>query len=806
MASNLIFRIASQFDAKGTEEAAKGLKNVQQQMRQMSKASEDAGQSFERMFSVIKGTAMALPLAGFIKEAIQSEEITARFSMRLKMMGEDASDVMSSIEGMGDRIHKAGVSQTEFIQALSTGARFFKSTAQEMALLDTAIGMTKTTSISLAGAFQQLGMISQGITRTARQYGVSMHTEIRDPTLRGAAVIADMTKKMAEMAGQTGTTSEKLKEAGATIKDLGEKIGLAFVKPIGDVAGAFNKLSESTKEIVIRAVLVGGALIGVQKVMLALIPTTATTTYEFASMGAMMSYMSKEGATAAVALRGIGAALATIGKAVGILAIIAGISIIVQKYQEMKDAQKEQAASEKAYADQQKSWREAKLGDLSKEIDITSDLEGQLKELGKLRSDLAGKELLARKEGRTADAETAKEERGKLAVQIEGIKNLEEAKKAIGLRTITDLDNLYKKATLGQHQYELNLIKNKYQAILKSDILDSEQKKKLLSVAQMEVDKANKDELKRQAEQARDIASLRIELMADGLDKELAEVQLKAEKERTAMLDTFKNSLDVRKLLTEKSAKDELAIRVKYLQAEFDKTVELALMSSSEKKQFEVDRAKAQELLRGSDLKDLERLSDADKAFLKESKAGQEELAKWSKQQIEEQAKGEQELTAMRKKEEAKPAELAKEWETRRALVEKETELAKEQKKLAEGMKGGYYKTAATQAELMGGGQKETLMIFEEMKSSQEKTVEKLEEEIKLLQGGLVVKKEEGLKESELTAEGAKQAAQVALSNVVSITITPNAGEFASAAAEAARSAVAEGLQKFQADLDKRFK
>lgn len=259
MPSNLILTFQTKADISGADALAKAMEEMKKKMQDTAKSSASVGQSFGNLKSILTGTILASPLAGFIKEAMQSEEVSARMGMQFKALGQSIDDI--DFDKVSKQVRDlAGITQTELAQALTTGIKYFKDSKLELQYLNTAIGMTKISGVNLSTAFQQLGYVMQyGAGRAVRQYGVSLHTDIHDPTQRGIAILKDMQKAMEPLAKQTGTTAEALKIMGASIKDLGENIGSNFLIPIANIAKTFNHLNDSTKELTIGATLLGAA-------------------------------------------------------------------------------------------------------------------------------------------------------------------------------------------------------------------------------------------------------------------------------------------------------------------------------------------------------------------------------------------------------------------------------------------------------------------------------------------------------------------------------------------------------------------
>ena len=101
MASALILGIQTVADKRGLDQISQGLEQVKQKAQAASVQSADLGNNLARIGQVLAGTVMTLPLTGFIKEAIESEEITARFNMQAQALGVSLRNL--DIEGLSKR-------------------------------------------------------------------------------------------------------------------------------------------------------------------------------------------------------------------------------------------------------------------------------------------------------------------------------------------------------------------------------------------------------------------------------------------------------------------------------------------------------------------------------------------------------------------------------------------------------------------------------------------------------------------------------------------------------------------------------
>ena len=530
MPSNVIITFQTKAETTGVDQLSQQMEGMKQKMQETAKSADglsrsfgqfksdqvtsglsrtnrsvqDVGISFNQLKSIVMGTVLTLPLTGFIKEAIRSEEITARFGLQLKSLGQNINDV--DIEGLTKKMHGFGFTQTELVQALNSGIRYFKDTRKELGLLDTAIGITRVTGGSLAQAMQQLGLVSLGYTRIARQLGVSTHTEIRDPAKRATAVLEDMTKKFAPLAAGTGTTAEAFKKFGASISDAGEKVGANLLIPIKEVVNVFNNLNDSTKEFLVTSVLIGSTATG-----LALFGKALSSFAQLAIVGkgflAINTYLSESiallrmGVPIVTAFSG---ALSSLVLPIAGVAVWAGLILMISKYiqelEKTKKAEGEQLKQEELNAKVTHDAETTHIGDIGKEIKITDDLVEREKELLAIRKSLYDRAGLRHQQGRP---EAEKEALAEIAVanqRLKNIKDFEEVRKNLGIKTDDDLDRKYKQTTLTKAGYELELLNTSIEYYKRQGIAETEQGKKVIEI----LSKARKDALNQYVSESAD--------------------------------------------------------------------------------------------------------------------------------------------------------------------------------------------------------------------------------------------------------------------------------------------------------------
>lgn len=576
MASNLIITFQTKADTSGADKIGKQLEDMKKKMRETALAGNEIGKSFSNLKSILTGAALALPLTGFIKEAIASEEATARFGMQLKAMGQSLAAI--DLEGITTRLHQFGITQTELVNALSRGLPYFKNTQNELKYLNTAIGMTRYSGVSLTTALQQLGYVMQyGNTRIARQYGVAMHSEIKEPTQRAIAVMNEFQKAMEPLAVSSGTTAESLKEMVATITDAGEKFATKLLGPVAATAEAFNKLSPAMQETIITSLLLTTALSGLLKIGVALAGLQL-----FKNIGYGLGLLTlvknltdlKDILLIAKTNLGLFAAVAS-GPFAAALAIILGTGIGAITYMnKLKDTFKENEKTMKSYNDM------VTKAMLTRATDATTAISGEEKFQEKILETTKVVENLAIKEHEAS---------------IRGISDLASYAKAERERAYSILE--------GQ--------RSEAQEMAKHNIYSLDQYKKFQYK----------------------MTELRIAAMKDGNEKDLAQFNLKMSKEKEELIKAYGDEEDVRLALAKVEAQAEVDIYKKAI----DKELEYALMSYEERRKYDEDYQTARSKLAGMSFESFKTAEDSLKALVQSAggkKALEEQATAWAEQKV----------------------------------------------------------------------------------------------------------------------------------------------------------------------------
>lgn len=701
--NSLILQILSQFNNKGFQELSTSLENIRADTVKAANATQQLGSSLTNAFRILKGTALALPLAGFIKEAIAGEKAFKQLQAQAQIFGETIDRI--NYAKVADNVARLGVSETELTNALSRGLPYFRSTQKELALLDTAVGISKIKGIDLASAYTQLGYVQMGYgQRILRTLGVTMDKNIKDPALKGADALAKLTAMYAPLAKGTGSVAEEFKKLSASMSNIGEKIGSEFLAVIGSVAKSFNALSPATQELILRTTVYTSAVIGL---------TTA-----FKGLGAVLAFagggnvlgaftaemgnllkMSVSFKNLPIMFTSLKTALAGLIVPAAFVAMVASLSNLLMVWNAHKEAVKQLKDVEEQ---EKKTFVDAmavKLDGLGKELSLTDELEVVTKELGETRALLGRKYIDEMQQGMTLSAEITKAEIIETNKRIESVKQLAEAKKKLGIETEEKLKEAYEKAILSEYEASLNATKRKYENITKNESLIGEERKKLQAIYEKELETIQDKELQKRAQFQRDLASLNLTLEKSAIEKEfsqrkalttdlnstlraqnkklmeadLADKRAAAKLEVASLNEELKKSFEYRTALAKRQADEERQIRISYLKAEADATLGYALKTKEEQKAFDTDRAKAQEILNSTTVKGITNLSDAEKEILK-TEAGQEVL------QAKITAEAEKRATLLADIDKARNADL----ERRNALEES---LGNVQDKQAKGLK-----------------------------------------------------------------------------------------------------------------------
>ena len=729
MATSLIFNIQSKFDPAGTNAAAKGLDDIANKAKAAATSADNINQSLSGLKSILTGSLLALPFAVFTKGAIQSEEVTARFNLQLKALGQSAANI--DFDALTDKAHKFGISQTELTQALQTGLVRFKSLGQELSYLKTAMGISQATGASLASSLSRLGLVTQGVTRIARQLGVSMRTDIKDPGERATAILEELRKKYEPLATATGTTAAAFKEMSVTIKDLGENVGNLLIVPLGDAARAFNNLNPALKEYVVTLTVVSATTLGFAMILRQLgVVAAGLKLLEFLQF----ANLTNQALGASAGLRVLGAGFATLGKSIlvalpaiiSVAAILAGIAAVIYSINKVNEANKKMEDLNKAIFDEDIKRAKFRISDLSTEMDMNEEFASKLKEMYEGRIALANQEAKAIAARDTNAAALRKAEREALDERIAGATKEAAAMRAMGV------------SNLAEYQ--------KYQVQL---------------------------------------ANLRVSGMKDSLAKELTAAKVKAQAEQQASLQFYANSLEFRKAMTEKSAREEADIRKKWIDVELD----YALLSKEEQLKFDQDYEKARAALAGQGIENVKQLDDATKQVVASTKGGQKALKEWTDEEAVRRVATEQTIQAQKDLgkifAETQQLALAK---RRLASLEEEHNLLVESGKISA----------------------ENEAVYEKEKKALEEKVAKLDGFITKAKEAAEVEKSgfKGLQfftPEKTTVEQATKAAEISLKSEIAVSITPNSQEIADLAGNKVKTEVKTQVDAMYADLSKRL-
>lgn len=568
MASNVIITFQTKADTTGAQQVNKSMDDMQKKMKETAESTKQMNASFRDLQSIVSGTILTLPLVGFIKEAIDSEQAMKRFDMSLKAFKQDVNGV--DLESLTNKAHAFGITQTELVNALTRGLPYFHSVQRETQLMDTAMGMARFSGQSLADTFRTLGYVSEyGAGRAIRQFGISMHSDIHDPALRGAAILTDLTAKFGNLAGGARTTKEELATMGSTIKDIGEKVGAEFLAPIIEVAKAFNKLDDSMKETIVTAGLLVTTATGLKVAFGGVLSALA----KLPGAAAFLSGLKFLLTTPLKSVGDLGAALKLLGGLFG--KVFAGAAVPLTGLMAI--------LATKNAADKAKASMDA--------VDKQQEINNKI-------ADAAYK-------ARAADASTS------LGLEEKFKDKLEETRATF--RSLAVQESFYKQS--GN--------KNKEEAAKR----EKEQVRALLDGQEKETEYLTKHNIATLAQYktfSQKMGELRAAGMSEGLDKDLTNLQLKMAKEEEVLRKAYGDEMDIRLALARKEATEETAIRKK----EIDNELAYALMSKQEQAQYDSDYANAKSRLANLTIQSLKDASDATKKLL-QTAGGKEALKQW---------------------------------------------------------------------------------------------------------------------------------------------------------------------------------
>jgi hypothetical protein len=289
---------------KAAAEAGKGLKKMEENLEDLRNA---AG---------IATGALAAFLGAAIKEFSELEQTQARVRTAF---GENADAVNAWAKTLGDAVGRSddtlsGLAATARLAAGSLFANDEQATQAAQAFAQLAVQMEKVTGVESAQALDALSAALSGSTRGLKQFGIiitesDLKTEMFRQSIQGK--VSDLTDAQkavltynlileksatiqAGAANATGTLREamtQLKEStGDVFESLGQTLAPAVLEVVNSLKQAvewFNRLPESTKETIAKALAVSAAVAGITAAVSALLLIAPQIGAAFVGLGAL---------------------------------------------------------------------------------------------------------------------------------------------------------------------------------------------------------------------------------------------------------------------------------------------------------------------------------------------------------------------------------------------------------------------------------------------------------------------------------------------------------------------------------------
>ena len=323
-----------------------------------------------------------------------------------------------------------------------------------------------------------------------------------------------------------------------------------------------------------------------------------------------------------------------------------------------KDAEESHAKSVIATS----SALRTRIKDIQTTIAWDEDLVIALEDLKNAEAEFAFQVADSGARGFTAEKKRAEESLKLVSEQIAGIENLKRVKREYGAISEEEAKKALREENLGDFGAAKNAILeqlNAYQK-LSTDRLAIE------AITRKKLTELYRKQFQDEAQLEKDIVSLKMSSVQDSISRDynqrragmedtkdldrknnlaMMESELKihraaAQAEAASLSKQYRESLEYRKSLTEKNAKEERDIRLKYAQASIEKELDYALMSAEDQKKYNEQKAQALEVLAKYSLDEIKAgnvLSDIDKEKLK-TVPGQIELQSLITKELEKQA------------------------------------------------------------------------------------------------------------------------------------------------------------------------
>lgn len=282
MADSLLFKIASDLDAKGFSDAAAAVRKV-------DKGQKAAGEQAEKHKKKVDGLKVAyqallgLGIVAFFKsavdEAVKVERSQFLLGQRVENTGKKWVDLKGRVlEYNAAMSQMTGVAEDEINDALSRLVDSMGDVGKAQEFLGATLGLARAQGLSYATAAEQVGRASLGVaefTKTlAERIGIT-----GEKSKDAEFVLATLQKRFGTLAQEEDTAAKNFAQFNNEMKKWREEIGTGIIPAVQKFMGWLRRLARA-----------GDAVIDGMSVGFAMLSTRATGAFEIIKQAAQGNF------------------------------------------------------------------------------------------------------------------------------------------------------------------------------------------------------------------------------------------------------------------------------------------------------------------------------------------------------------------------------------------------------------------------------------------------------------------------------------------------------------------------------------
>lgn len=272
MADNLLFRIASDLEAKGFNDAAAAVRKIDKDQKAAGKQAEGHKKKVDALkgaYAALLGLGIVAFFKSAVDEAVKVERSEFLLGQRVENTGKKWADLKKEVLGYNAVMSAmTGVAEDEINDALSRLTDSMGDVGKAQEFLGATLGLARAQGLSYATAAEQVGRASLGVaefTKTlAERIGITGEKS-RDAEF----VLATLQKRFGTLAQEEDTVAKKQAQFTNEMKKWKEEIGTGVIPAVIKVMEWLRRLARA-----------GGASIDILAVKWAKLGVRVSTIFE----------------------------------------------------------------------------------------------------------------------------------------------------------------------------------------------------------------------------------------------------------------------------------------------------------------------------------------------------------------------------------------------------------------------------------------------------------------------------------------------------------------------------------------------